>query len=222
MSFIYDYTAAEEEQHLIITVTGRRVNLRWRGHGLDLRKSRSTQYLIELLLHPYQGISATALYALVNNSLPRCSSIEQTGLAPEMEGSTFHPLLPAPLSDPQAIREVKLRLNILTVQIAEAESWNDLGCLEELKLERDTLVDYLRDSLSRYQGDQARQDADYKCSDNVYHALQNVLNTISSACPELGILLRDSLHVWSDLLFIPARGLSVLVMENPEASEEQK
>jgi len=214
MHILYDYCAAEEEQHLIVVLRKNKVSLKWKEHDICLKKSRGVQYLVELLLHPYQSISAVALHALVNHEPPLFRAAEEVGLQSAQVCDFFHNLLPAPLADPQTIQSIKQRLNLLICQIAEAESWSDMGRLEELKLERDSLIDYLKDAISQQRSGQVYRDADYKCADTVYHSLDYVLRILARECEPLGTMLRECLHLWSDLLFIPADKLSVIVMEN--------
>jgi hypothetical protein len=214
MNMYYDYTAFREEQRLIVIVEGSQVHFNWQGNSIPLRQTGGTRYLVELLLHPYMSISATALHSLVNNEIVRLGAawgLQNEGL---FMGDTFQSILPQPLCDKQAISEVKQKLNLLTVLIAEAEEWNDIARLGELKLERDTLLDYLKESLTLRSSQTASGDLDYKCADAVYQAISRTLNTLEKQYPPLGCLLRKSLHLWSELLFIPEESLSVLVMES--------
>lgn len=213
MHILYDYCAAEAEQHLIVTVRGGRVSLKWQEHDISLKKSKGMQYLVELLLHPYRSISAAALYALLNHEPPRHGSAAELGLDSATELDCFHPLLPEPLSDPQTIRALKLRLNILTAQIAEAEHNNDPARREDLKQEQESLIDYLKEMLRAQNGNAVCRNTDSKCADSVYHALRYVLDAVKRECEPLDSLLESCLHLWSELMFIPVDDLSVIVME---------
>ncbi len=215
MSYVYDYLAGAPEEHLVVSAGRREVSFSFQGRSFSLERTKGAQYLVELLLHPYQGISSAALYALVNHQPPRCGRPEQAGLGPDCARPCFHNLLPAPLADPQALREVRQRLNLLTLQLAEAEQGNDLGRGEELKLERDALVDYLLQSSSARLSGPDQADLDHKCSDSVYQAMQRVLRAIRRQDPALAQLLDSCLRLWGELLFIPAPHFSVLVMEHP-------
>jgi hypothetical protein len=213
MNCLYDYAAIDEEQHLMVELEAKHVRLQWRDSILRLRRSKAVGYLVELLLHPYQGISAVALHALVNHSLPRNNSPVDLGLETANAIPYFHNLMPMPLADPQTIKDIKLKLNLLTVRIAEADDWNDLSRLEEMKLERDSLLDYLQETLSGQKSQAIFRDMDYKCCDNVYHSLRQLLSLITRESPELGILLKESLQLWAELMFIPAQNLSVIVLD---------
>jgi hypothetical protein len=222
MNLYYDFSSVAEEQRLIVVLEGNRVCFSWQGQVLHLNKTLGISYLVELLLHPYMSISATALHSLVNHAASPVGAawgLEEDGY---MCGSSFQNILPQPLCDPQAIREVKLKLNLLTVQIAEAQEWNDLARLEEMKLERDALLDYLKDSLSMRNAQTLSADLDYKCADSVYGAINYTLKSLEKQYPPLGRLLRKSLHLWAQLLFIPADNLSVLVMEGPSVIYEDE
>ncbi|GEM_PF-1463813 len=213
MKMFYDYMGAAEEQRLIVVLEGGRVRFDWRGQVVDMRVSKGVRYLVELLLHPYMGISATALHSLVNHEPARYPFYPGQAEDGVPAGDSFQSILPQPLCDPATVSQVRQKLNLLTVLIAEAEEWNDLARLEEMKLERDALLDYLKESLSLRQSRLAAGDQDYRCADSVYHAITHTLGNLEKQCPALGALLRRSLHLWGDLLFIPADNLSVLVME---------
>ncbi len=213
MNLLYEFTFAEEEQLLVLTLSDRNLQLDWQGKSLCLRRSKAAIYLAELLLHPYQPVTAMALYTLVNCEPPRLSSAAQLGLDESCVGDSLHRLPRPPLCDAETVRSIKHRLVRILAQLAEAEEWQDLARREELQQERDKLLAYLRTSLSRKLESELNRDLDYKCRDNVYQSLRQLLSRIGKSFPELGTLLSDSLQLWGRLTFVPPPQLSVIVRE---------
>jgi len=211
MKTLYNYTSADETRYLIVVVEARKVSFKWEEAVISLRKTQGARYLVELLLHPYQSISAEALYALCNLEPARYNGSDAAEMELSPADHVFHSILP--VGDVKAMTQVKQRLNLLTVQIAEAEEWHDIARLEELKLERDTLLDYLKDSIAKGRTETVCRETTSKCTDSVYHALDYLLQVLAKEHPVLGNLLRKSLRLWGNLLFIPPDELSVIVME---------
>jgi len=219
MYMYYDYETYEEEEQLVVCTGGGSVQLRWKQSSLTLRESKAARYLVELLLHPYQPISAVALHALVNHPLPTHSGSADLGYLPDSVNTSFHNLLPQTLCDGETIRSVKRRLNQVIALLAEARNWHDLARSETLQQEHDALLDYLQSCLSPRSSLLQDSDPDYKCRDNVYHSLRQLLTRIRRDCPELGSLLQQSFHLWSELVFIPAGSFSVVVLEKRTTPE---
>jgi len=213
MTMLYDYSQNADEQQLIVMVEDGYVSFKWQDSVVRVRRSKAARYLVELLLHPYQNISAPALYAVCNYDPARYTSYDQIGLNDNNTEPSFQSLLPAVNFDQKTIRNVRQRLNLLIAMIAETEEWNDIGKLEELKLEKDTLMDYLLKAMSPDRS-VFYTDVENKCTDSIYRALNNLLNTLSGQNPPLGALLRRSLHLWGCLSFIPQDNLNVIVLEN--------
>jgi len=213
MKMMFDFSAGEADVYLIITLSGNRVHFRWGESSFTLKRTTGVNYLLELLLHPYQSITASSLYALVNHRA-RIYSLPEVDFKQENGEGAFHNLITVPQADGKTLREIKLRVNVINAKIAEAEEWNDLARLEELKLERDSLLDYLKENLNVQAMMKEINDSDYKCADNVYHALQNALNNINKSCPELGKLLYESMQIWANLLFTPPDDFSGLIQES--------
>jgi hypothetical protein len=216
MYMLYDYESYEEEEQLLVRIGNASLQLCWKQSSLTLRASKAARYLVELLLHPYQPISAVALHALVNHALPAHSGTDDLGYLPDSVNTSFHNLLPQPLCDAETIRSVKQRLNRVLARLAEAKQWHDLAGIEALQQERDDLLAYLQTCLSPLGSAQRESDPDYKCRDNVYQSLRQLLSRIRRHCPELGDLLQKSLRLWSELVFIPAGNFSVIVLETKQ------
>lgn len=212
MVTIYDYEGLIEEKRLIVTVGKKEVRFNWEGQTIKTQNCMGTQYFIELLLHPYQSISAVGLYSLYNHPIPTVYAKDNMELGLAHAGGFFREVWPQ--VDKVTRDSVKQRLNLIILQLAEAEEFNDIGRIEALRFENESLLDYLKDAISFQDSKAKYHSRDFKCERNVYKMLDNVLSVISRQCPSLGKLLRDCLQLWGELIFIPQNNLSVIVLQN--------
>lgn len=202
-----------QPQHLIITLSEKHVCLNWQDKLINLNRTQSWQYLIELLLHPYQSISATSLFALCHYNPAKITPLQVTNPDAGITINGFHSILSEHTFDAQAIAEIKKRLQNLREQIEEAEQWCDLKRLEDAKAEYEALTDYLKAAIVEQRKRFIPCEADIKCTENIYHALTYLLQVIGKHDTALQDVLKSCLRLWSELMYIPLEGLQVTVID---------
>jgi hypothetical protein len=206
--------AEEQKQLLEIIISEKQVCLHWQGEDILLNRSRAIRYLIELLMHPYQSISAPSLYAICNYDPALITQEQVIGNDEGISARGFHSILPNTKYDAQAIRDIRKRLNQLSRAMTEAEQWCDLKRFEETKEEYESLVDYLKEAIYEHKKRFVYSDTDMKYIENIYHSLIYILRVIAHHSVSLHSLLQKSLRLWAELMFIPEDGLTVTVVDN--------
>jgi hypothetical protein len=148
------------KQTLTLTHEGKTVTYTHAGRGFE--------YIDELLCHPFQPIECAYLRQLYQTD-PHAISEDDFS---EMEAVTIpycadFPFLPSELpieaADKQTIKQVKERLLVLIDKEAELKQYHDLAALEDVRDEKDKLVEYLTTALTpldrpRYLHHQPRND----------------------------------------------------------------
>lgn len=206
--------AEEQKQLLEIIISEKQVCLHWQGEDILLNRSRAIRYLIELLMHPYQSISAPSLYAICNYDPAHISQAQIIGNDEGIIASGFHSILPNAKYDAQAIRDIRKRLKQISIAMTEAEQWCDLKRYEDTKAEYESLMDYLKEAISEQRKSFVYGDTDIKYIENIYHSLIYILRAIAHHSVSLHSLLQKSLRLWAELMFIPEDGLTVTVVDN--------
>lgn len=154
-------------------------------------------YLIELVSSPNNLIYSTRLRNLFN--LPGKGSEElETAYSREedktdLDFSIGEPELPVKATDEQAIIEIKKHLQRLIIQEATAENWNDLARLEEIRDEKDKILEYLKQSLTsrgKIKTINSREQADYRA---IYLALQRTIGFIQKDRPDIALIIERHL-----------------------------
>jgi non-specific serine/threonine protein kinase len=164
------------------------------GTVLHLRDTQGLRYLALLLRTPHRRIPAYQLVTLARG-------IDETALGrweqSALEASSISITSPGDggeILDKQAILAYKHRLEELTEELAEAQSCQNLGCIERLKYEREYLLQELRRAIGKHgRIRRASSDAE-RARVNVSRALKGTIEKLSRLDPTLGHHLRSTIN----------------------------
>jgi len=207
MNSMYQWqTQAEDAHYLVIRLGQRKVSFTYAGKCINLRRTGSLTALVELLLHPYRQIRAGDLYRL-----------SHTGSQPE-KGQTgrVNETLPIPWADMETIRQIKRRLVSLNERIAELENWHDYARLDELREEREQLIQSLATYLLPNGKLRTSPTQNRKCYQTLAHGITRLLRLLTTRMPDLSTSLQASLQLGNTMVYLPPEHLQVIVIESGE------
>jgi len=148
-------------------------------------KTKGMGYLVEILEHPYRSISAMELANL--EIVPDPQSIPTDAVTREQFGvmGMNEKYLKA---DFRTVKEVKARLVQLTELQAELTEWGDLARREEVRWEREALIEYLCEVLG------------------VNHKLRSFPDTCSRQIEAVNKAIcraLQTIRIWRNLIYTP-------------------
>jgi len=104
------------------------------GQALRMRDSKGLRFIHYLIENPERDFHVFELVTAVEGSVAAPPGLRDDALAPGREGDT------GPMLDASALAAYKRRLREVRSDLAEAESFNDIGRVEKLRAERDFLA----------------------------------------------------------------------------------
>ncbi len=163
-------------------------------------KTKGMGYLVEILEHPYRSISAMELANLEILPDPQHRSIEAGAMEQFGSMGMSEKYLKA---DFRTVKEVKARLVQLTELEAELTQWCDLARVEEVRWEREALIEYLGDVLGVNQKLRSFPDTCSRQIEAVNKAICRALQTIGKSDEDISTALRLDLRIWRNLIYTP-------------------
>jgi len=176
-------------------ISGRQVNLCYRGKIHSFKNSKGMKYLIALLSHQDLPIPWQQLELLDNGysdskaGWTDCDEAEVRSLSPACE------LPPYQLADRQTLKEIKQRLNQIIAELAEADAWNDYSRKDDLMEEQEKLLAYLKE-VYLPNGSKRCFSTEFTLQRRrILKALRRALSEIEAVEPALASELKASLYL---------------------------
>lgn len=191
----------------------RQVVLEVDGRCHRMRYKRGWAYILALVGH--QGLPARAgqLEELYEMSAPG----RQTEFAKEEAGNAdLHPgeaYLGQPVCDWQTVADIKCRLIVLLEELALAEEFHNDARVDELRDERDQLLQYLQEACGLGGRLRCFPTEERKRRARVAQAISRCLDEMAGLEPELAKYLRLCLVLGEWFVYHP-RGLEIVIGED--------